>query len=147
LRKQYATNSGQPDSVVFFIDRSLGGKVVAETLRKAGARVEIHDSHFSQDARDEEWLSVAGSKKWVVLTKDYKIRYRETERLALLDAGVRAFVLTAKDLTGSEIGKVFVKSLRKIYRIINTHQGPFIARITRGGDVSILVEKGIKKIQ
>ena len=139
MKKQSATNSGQPDPVVFFIDRSLGGKIIAEALRDAGVQVETHDAHFSQDAKDEEWLNIAGTKKWIVLTKDDRIRYRETERSALLNAGVRAFVLTAKDLTGREIGEIFVKSLHKIQRLISKYRGPFIARITRGGDVTILM--------
>jgi hypothetical protein len=29
-----------------FVDRSLGNKVVANALRLAGARVEIHDDHY-----------------------------------------------------------------------------------------------------
>ncbi len=45
----------QPDEPTFFVDRALGTLTVAEALRTAGCRVEIHDRHFAQDARDAEW--------------------------------------------------------------------------------------------
>jgi hypothetical protein len=35
---------------VFFVDRSLGKHVVPGALRAAGARVEVHDDHFPQNA-------------------------------------------------------------------------------------------------
>jgi hypothetical protein len=66
----------------------------------------VHDDYFSPNARDEEWLSEVGRRQWVVLTKDERIRYREIERTALMNAGVRAFVLTAKNLQGSEMANI-----------------------------------------
>ena len=44
---------------VFFIDRSLGRRHVAQALRAAGAVVEIHDDHFPQDAPTR-----SGSLRW-----------------------------------------------------------------------------------
>ena len=94
------------EPLVFFLDRSLGKKKVAQALRQAGAVVEVHADHFPADARDEDWLRVVGSRGWIVLTKDERIRYRPNERSALLRSGVRAFILTARDLTGEEMGEV-----------------------------------------
>ena len=124
--------------LVFFLDRSLGKKVIAEALRRAGVAVQIHDDHFPPNARDEEWLPVVGQRGWVVLTKDKRIRYRTLERLALLQAGVRAFVLTAGSLQGAEMAKIFIKALPAIRRFIQTHAPPFIATVTRRGTVSLL---------
>ena len=68
-KKRSATSSSKPlDEIVFFIDRSLGRKAVANALRNAGARVEVHDDHLLQDAKDEEWLQYVGARNWVVLT-------------------------------------------------------------------------------
>jgi uncharacterized protein with PIN domain len=78
-KRQSAANSGStpPDSpLIFFVDRSLGQKVIAEKLRQSGVNVEIHDDHFPQDAPDEHWIAEVGEKGWVVLTKDDRIRYR-----------------------------------------------------------------------
>jgi len=57
-----------------FLDRSLGRRQVAEALRNAGARIEIHDDHFGPETTDEDWLREAGRRGWIVLTKDARIR-------------------------------------------------------------------------
>ncbi|MBW4455646.1 MAG: hypothetical protein KME55_24705 [Nostoc indistinguendum CM1-VF10] len=44
------------DKPIFFIDRALGKKYVADALRSVGANVEVHADHFSPDALDIEWL-------------------------------------------------------------------------------------------
>jgi PIN like domain len=43
-------------SITFFLDRSLGGKYVAEALRRVGATVEIMEPHFPADCPDILWL-------------------------------------------------------------------------------------------
>src|SRR3990172_10338167 len=79
-KKPSATNSSKPlDDVVFFVDRSLGRKAVPEALRAAGARVEVHDDHPPQNAKDEDWLAYIGKRNWVALTQDARIRHHELE--------------------------------------------------------------------
>jgi PIN like domain len=133
-----SSGSKLPESSVFFIDRSLGNKIVAQALRDIGETVEIHDDHFAPDAKDEDWLVEVGKRGWIVLTKDDRIRYRATERTALAAARVRAFVLTSSQLQGTEMAAAFVKALPRIKRLIANHTPPFIARISRSGNVSIL---------
>jgi predicted nuclease of predicted toxin-antitoxin system len=138
-KKRSATNSSKPlDQLVFFIDRSLGRKAVATALRNAGAQAEVHDDHLPQDAKDEEWLRFVGEREWVVLTQDDRIRFHYHERTALLQAKVCAFVLTAKGLRGEENGAIIVNALPTIRRLLAKHPGPFIAKITRGADVTLL---------
>jgi hypothetical protein len=116
-KKRSAASSKQPE-LVLFLDRNLGRSVVAERLRREGVRVEVHDDHFpDQRTSNEEWLRFAGERGWVVLTPDAKIRYRVNERTAVQSARVRQFVLTARTLTGSEIGEVLVKALPRIRRL------------------------------
>ncbi|MGH7991598.1 MAG: hypothetical protein ACREDS_15585 [Limisphaerales bacterium] len=61
-----------PGRLVFFIDRSLGRKIIPDTLRNAGEEVCVHDELFAQNAKDEVWLAEAGKQGWIVLTKDKK---------------------------------------------------------------------------
>jgi hypothetical protein len=89
------------------VDRALGTRTVADALRERGCRVEIHDQHFSQAAKDAEWLPEVGRRSWVLLTKDRHIRTRQNELVSLLAAGVGAFVLTAGDLSGPEMAHLF----------------------------------------
>ena len=137
-KKPSATSSSKPlDNIVFFIDRSLGRKAVAEALRQVGEKVEIHDDHLPQDAKDEDWLRYVGVRNWVALTQDDRIRFHYHERLALLQANVRAFVLTAKGLRGEQNGTIIAKALPAIRRILSKYPGPFIAKISRGADVTL----------
>jgi predicted nuclease of predicted toxin-antitoxin system len=125
---------------VFFLDRSLGKNRVATALRQAGATLHIHDDYFPPDAKDEDWLAEAGQRGWIVLTKDHRIRYRHVERLALMRAGVAAFILTLGDLQGEEMAQIFVKALPRITRFLKHHTKPFIAKVARDGSVSLLFQ-------
>jgi predicted nuclease of predicted toxin-antitoxin system len=134
-----ARNQSRLTPLTFFLDRNLGKQTIAAALRQAGVDVQIHDDHFRQDATDVEWLREVGRHGWIVLTKDKGIRHRSHERVALLQAGVRAFVLVAGNLSGQEMAEVFVKALPAIRRFVAQHNPPFIAKVTRSGAVSMLV--------
>ena len=88
-------------SLVFFVDRSLGKRVVARALRDAGARVEVHDDHFPQDATDVEWLTHAGAQDWIILSKDERIRRNPLERNAFQQAGVRTLATLPCNVTST----------------------------------------------
>jgi hypothetical protein len=137
-KKRSAASSGSklPSSHTFFIDRSLGQKIVAQALRAAGATVVVHDDHFPADAPDEEWLREVGQRGWIVLTRDKMIRYRDTERAAIIRAGVRAFVLRGKSLKGPEMGEAFVRALPSMVRLLGKRRSPFVATITSSGTIS-----------
>ena len=112
---------------------------MAGLLRKAGLNVEIHDDHFPQNAQDPEWLTAAGRKNWIVVTRDERIRYRVAERQAIRRAEVRAFVLAAQgDLRAEMLAEIFLKALPKIRRTVTKQKPPFIAKISRGRDVTLL---------
>ena len=136
-KKQSDASLQLEEELTFFIDRSLGHKLLAQSLLDNDEKVIVHDDLFAQDTIDEVWLEEAGKKNWIVLTHDTKIRYRKSETDALLAHDVRAFVLTAKKLTGKEIAGVIVKALPRIKKLISKTPAPFIAHITRSGDVKI----------
>ena len=115
---------------------------MAAALRAAGASVEVHDEHFPPDAADEHWLRLVGQHGWVVLTKDQRIRQRTTELAALARADVRAFVLTAGELRGSEMGAVFARALPRMSRLAERQPPPFVARVSRSGAVALLLTAG-----
>jgi hypothetical protein len=140
-RKQSAANSGSKPlnpPLVFFIDRSLGQKVIASRLRQCGVQVEIHDDHFPQNAPDEDWISEVGKRGWVVLTKDDRIRYRPAALDAYRRHKVRVFVFGSGEMKAQEMADAFVKALPKISRFAIKKTAPFFARISRSGLVSIL---------
>jgi hypothetical protein len=126
-----------PDGTVFFIDRSLGVDPIRKELIKAGLAVEIHDDHFARDEEDRIWLRRVGESGWVVLTKDKRIRYRPLEFAALRASKARVFVLTAGNLRGIEIAEVFLTALPEISKALYSLPGPFIARVSQSGHVTI----------
>ncbi len=138
MQLDVSSPSKPPESPVFFLDRSLGKIRIAAALRQAGAIVHIHDDYFPPNAKDEDWLTRVGRNGWIVLTKDHRIRYRNLERAALINAGVGAFILTAGDLQGDEMAEIFVKALLAIAKFLRKHKKPFIARVVRDGSVSLL---------
>jgi predicted nuclease of predicted toxin-antitoxin system len=150
-RKRSAASSRSkrlsPAPPPLFIDRSLGRLTIASALRAQGAEVHTHDAHFAQNARDEEWLAEVGRRGWAVITKDTRIRYRQTELSALIAGGVRAFVLTRGDLSGSEMAAILVKALPYLARFAAQHHPSFIAGIMTSGKVQMIYRPGPRSRQ
>jgi predicted nuclease of predicted toxin-antitoxin system len=126
-----------PDGTVFFIDRSLGVEPIRAELIREGLVVEIHDDHFVRDEEDRVWLRAVGERGWVVLTKDQRLRYRPLEIAALRASNARVFVLTAGNLRGGEIAAAFVTALPRMQRILRSHTGSFVARVSQAGHVTL----------
>lgn len=127
------------ESRVFFVDRSLGKHVVAQALRLAGATVEVHDDRFPPDATDEEWLADVGKKGWIVLTKDNRLRYHSREKATLLRWGVKAFILTARNLKGDEIAGAFAAALPRINNFLERHTKACIVAVSRDGTLRPII--------
>lgn len=122
---------------VFFIDRALGKWSVADALRQAGVRVEIHDDHFLPDALDTEWLPFVSSCGWLILTKDDRIGRNILEQIAIANSSAKVFVLAAGNLTGEEMAAIFVEARAKMERFAQGNQSPFIAKVDKRGSVKI----------
>lgn len=130
--------SKPPEEPVFFLDRSVARNKLAGVLRTRGLRVEVHDDHFAPDATDTEWLTEAGARRCVVVTVDRRIRYRQLEWLAFKAGNVRAFAFSSENLRAEEMAEAFLKGLPKIRRFLKEEPAPFLASITKGGDVLML---------
>jgi predicted nuclease of predicted toxin-antitoxin system len=121
-------------ALVFFVDRSLGGKYVVQALRNAGAEIVVHDDVFAFTTPDIEWLAEAGKQGWIVLTKDSAIRRNPLERAMYQEARVRVFALTRKDLGGPEMAEILVRALPGIRKRAREIEPPFLFTISRGGE-------------
>ena len=112
---------------------------MAGILRGADLKVEVHDQHLAQDAPDPEWLAFAGKNNWIVITRDERIRYRVAEKQAIRRAKVRAFVLAVQgNLRAETLAENFLKALPKIRRLVEKEKPPFVAKVSRSGDVNLL---------
>jgi hypothetical protein len=112
---------------------------MAGILRAADLKIEVHDDHFAPDAQDPEWLTGVGKNGWIVVTRDERIRYRFAEKQAIRRARVSAFVLAAQgNLRAEMLAEIFLKALPKVRRTVENNKPPFVAKISRSGDVTLL---------
>jgi len=125
--------AGLPD---LFLDRSLGRRQVPTLLRAEGLRLITLSEHYGvpedESVLDVEWLELAGGRGWLVLFKDERIRYRRSEREALVKHGVRAFCLTGGNLRAQEMAELFVGALDEMVAAC-TSPGPFLCAVSRQG--------------
>ncbi|MDJ0763987.1 MAG: hypothetical protein QNJ97_13480 [Myxococcota bacterium] len=119
------------------MDRSIGGKIVANALRDAGATVNIHDDYFEKDAPDEAWLLEVSNRGWIAITKDIAIGRSSIQRLEVAWSGARLFSFMSGGMTGLSMAKSLVSALTRIGRICASEAAPFIAKVYRSGDVSV----------
>lgn len=126
-------------SLTFFLDHQIGRYVVADALRAAGARVEVHLDHFPGDKPDAEWIPEVGRRVWVLITKDQNIRRNPLERHAYEIAKLRGFVVTGKDLSGKELAELLVRCLTGMTRRAAGRTGPLLFAISAGGVFSKLI--------
>ena len=65
---------------------------------------------------------------------------------ALISHGVRAFVLTAQDITAQEMAAIFLRARRKIEKFLGSNNGPFMVAVARSGALRVVwPEQGNKK--
>jgi predicted nuclease of predicted toxin-antitoxin system len=110
--------------------------VLADSLREAGIACEVHDDHLSQEATDADWLQYVGEKGWIAIGRDKNIRYRGQEKAALIQANACLIVVRAKNTTAQDIADLIIKHINRIYRFAKKHDAPFIAGITRDGNIT-----------
>jgi hypothetical protein len=81
---------------------------VPEALRAAGVEIRVHDELFPQGTQDVDWLREAGANRWVVITRDDRIRYNQLEKQAVIAARLRFFSITSSSLTGDEAASLIL---------------------------------------
>ena len=86
-------------------------------------------------ALDDEWLPVVGEKGLVVITRDKRIRYREAEKRAWIEHGVRGFVLTGKkSQTTADSQAILDQHWSRIESFVSTApDGPWMYALTKSG--------------
>lgn len=114
---------------VFFTDRDLGTRF-PEILRSAGLAVERHRDHFAPDARDEDWLATVGSRGWVALTHDRRIRYKPNELAAVIRHRVTLLVIVGNS-PYPDLASGFVATMGRIESFLARHQPPLIGKVYR----------------
>jgi len=127
-REPSISTSKQPE-FTFFTDRDSDGDFHG-ALVAAGLHVERHDDHFPPGrlVQDHEWIALCARHGWIGVTSDKRIKRNPLSQHALVTGGVRLFV-SVGTATHAEKGANFIASLPKIYKFLEKHPPPFIAKV------------------
>lgn len=125
----------QPDTPpIFFLDRGLGVRFVADAIRARGYEVvtmaDVYPSGSDQHVADDEWIALASSEGWVALTKDAAITRDHHEALAA--SNLRVFALSNANLTGLQMAERFIDNLHRVLQPARK-PGPFVDIVTPSG--------------
>ena len=132
-RSKKRSSTSEPPEPVFFTDRDLGPSVAA-ALREGGLKVEAYHEHFVlDDVPDGEWLRLVGANGWIALSHNKRIRYERDELDDLMSYRVKAFFIIGKGPHPAFAAAV-LRSFRKVLRLIEKNEEPFIARIYQERD-------------
>ena len=128
----------QPEEFVIYLDENLcNSRSILETLARLGVLFERQLDRFPRGTPDETWLPLVGSNRWILLTSDKRIRYNLLEKRALQRHAVREFVFTSGNMSGQEMAVALETALPKMRRFCRNFDSPFVAAITRMGEVHL----------
>lgn len=71
----------------------------------------------------------------MLLTADKRIRYNILEKEALAEHQVKEFVFVSGNLSGADMAAALENAINKMIRLTKRVEPPFVAAITRGGEV------------
>jgi hypothetical protein len=127
-----------PDDLVLYLDENLCNSLaILETLTRLDVRFERHLARFPRGIVDETWLPLVGLNGWVLLTADKRIRYNFLEKHALEEYAVREFVFTSGNMSGQDMAAALELALPKMRRLCHKLKPPFVASITRLGEIHL----------
>lgn len=128
----------QPSPVTLFLDENhCNNARILGVLHAENVAFERFLDHFARGTPDTDWLPFIGSRGWVLLTTDKRIRYHESEKQALREFQVRMFYFSNNNMSGQQMADSLQRALRSVQRICDTEAGAFAAAITRGGEAHV----------
>ncbi len=120
-----------------FFDRTCGKKL-PQALKLLGLAVEYHAEHFEDTTHDDVWLAAVGGRGWFVITNDKNIRYRESERQALISHGVGCFALGGGSRTRWQQATILARAWDRIEEAMANTSRPFIYTIHADGHLQLI---------
>jgi len=85
---------------------------------------------------DEKWLEEVSQKKWLILSRNKRIRYVKTQLEKIIRYNGRAFFITSsKNLTGAQMAERIRICIPGIAAVVKDVEGPFIMKLSSQGVV------------
>lgn len=107
-------------------------------LRQHGLPVHVHDGIFSQNTPDVAWITEVAASGLVAVTRDKRIGSTPTELHAVFASGLRLIVIVGGSVPADELAQNFVNAHSSIQRFVAKHPAPFIAKLARPANDSVL---------
>lgn len=120
----------------FFIDRSLGAKLIPSALRTAGWNIitmrERYGETTGQTLSDTEWVRDAAVAGDAILTKDDRVATRPAEARTIYMCDARVFAFIKADLTAPQMIDILLEHAEPIHRWATRTPGPYVASLRHG---------------
>jgi hypothetical protein len=141
-----AHSQSPPSDFVLYLDENLcNSAAILAALNKVQVSHVRHLDKFARGTPDEKWLPTVGANGWILLTADKRIRYNFVEKKALEKNNVREFVFASGNLSGDDMAAALEIGLKKMRKLFLKLEPPFVAAITRRGEVHLRWPKGRSK--
>src|SRR5262249_49499612 len=121
-------------------DENLSSDDIAQFIRRFPHewKVEIHTDHFPRGMGDVDVIRECGTRDWVLISCDDRIRYVPQNKAAVIEKSVRVFMIGKGNYQGVEYAAALIVGRSQIINALRKTAGPFLARIQKNGDVNIL---------
>jgi hypothetical protein len=127
-----------PEDFVLYLDENLQNcKPILDVLIQHSVKHVRHIEHFAAGTEDSDWLPFVGQYGWILLTKDKRIRFNQLEKTAVRRYHVRQFYFSSGNYTGAEMAAILVDALSQMVRTCEKYSPPFIASISKSGNVDV----------
>lgn len=128
-----------PDALVYYLDANLDGPDLVHALRGAGMQCEPHRDHFAPDAADETWMPVVAAKGWVIVTRDFAVKRRPTERAAWTAANATIVMLRGERLSGADMATMLLAARAggRLDNYIAKRLAPMVVYLTQDANLSV----------
>lgn len=118
--------------LIFFVDRSLGRKLVPAVFQTIGFQVVLMSDFYpdgaDQRTDDDTWIADASARGWVALTKDPAII--RAHEAALRQSTLRVFALSNANITGEEMARRYQANRHRILQRARK-RGPYVDIVHR----------------
>lgn len=111
---------------------------MATAIRAMGVRVVGHWEVLPEKASDAQYLGLCASEGWIPITADSDVHAITAQKILIRRAKLQVFRLTRNHWPWQDKLAAFIAALPVIEALIKEQPGPFIARINRAGQLSML---------
>ena len=123
--------------MVFFFDRDVGTSLPrALGLLRLPTPIEYHQTHFTIDSPDDEWMSEIGGRGWTLIGHDSRHHLEQSELSAIKQYQMGCFYLWGSEAKRWEKTLCFLRAYERILGVTARTPRPYIFRIGRTGRLS-----------